>query len=151
MLKEFVETGHCLFADEAKDWKEAIRMSCQSLEADKTVEKGYAQQIVTCIETYGPYIVLMPGVAMPHAQEGAAGVNRTAIGFMKLKKPVSFEPGNPDKDAVLFFTLAACSSGQHMQNMVKLSEMLMNEKLVEELKKAEGPEDLLRLHEKYLV
>lgn len=150
MLKEFVEKKHYLFADEAKDWKEAIRMSCQSLEADKTVEKGYADQIVECVEKYGPYIVLMPGIAMPHSQEGAKGVHKTAIGFMKLKKPVSFDPEDPDKDAVLFFTLAACDSDHHMKNMVKLSELLMNEKLVEELKRAERPEDLLRLQEKYL-
>lgn len=150
MLREFVEKEHYLFADEAKDWEDAIRMSCISLEADGTVDHEYAEQIVECVKKYGPYIVLMPGVAMPHSQEGAKGVHKTAIGFMKLKKPVSFEPGDPDKDAVLFFTLAACDSEQHMQNMVKLSEMLMNEELVEELKNVEGPEDLLKLQEKYL-
>ena len=150
MLREFVEKKHYLFAEEAKDWEDAIRMSCRSLEADHTVDPEYAEQIVECVRKYGPYIVLMPGVAMPHSQEGARGVHSTAIGFMKLKQPVSFEPGDPDKDATLFFTLAACDSDQHMQNMVKLSEMLMNEDLVEELKKAETPEDLLRLQEKYL-
>ena len=87
---------------------------------------------------------------MPHSQEGAKGVHKTAIGFMKLKKPVSFDPEDPEKDATLFFTLAACDSDQHMQNMMKLSEMLMNEDLVKELMDAETPEDLLRLHEKYL-
>lgn len=150
MLKEFVEKGHYLFADSARDWQDAVRMSCRCLEADQTVERGYAEQIVRCVEKYGPYIVLMPGIAMPHAQEGAEGVHKTAIGFMKLRKPVSFAPGDPDKDAVLFFTLAACNSDQHMQNMVKLSEMLMNEQLVEELKRAEQPEDLLKLQKKYL-
>lgn len=150
MLREIVEKGHYLFADEAGDWKEAIRMSCRSLEADGTVEKEYAEQIVKCVETYGPYIVLMPGIAMPHAQEGAVGVHKTAIGFMKLKQPVSFDKEDSDKNATLFFTLAACNSDQHMQNMVKLSELLLNEELVEELKKAESPEELLRLQEKYI-
>lgn len=150
MLREFVEKKHYLFAEEAKDWEDAIRMSCKSLEADGTVEAEYAEQIVECVRKYGPYIVLMPGVAMPHSQEGAKGVHKTAIGFMKLKKPVSFDPEDPEKDATLFFTLAACDSDQHMQNMMKLSEMLMNEDLVKELMDAETPEDLLRLHEKYL-
>lgn len=150
MLREFVEKKHYLFAEEAKDWEDAIRMSCRSLEADHTVDKGYAEQIVECVRKYGPYIVLMPGVAMPHSQEGAQGVHKTAIGFMKLEKPVSFQPGDPDKDAALFFTLAACDSDHHMKNMVKLSEMLMNEDLVRELKSAKSPEDLLVLQEKYL-
>lgn len=36
MLREFVEQKHYKFAAEAPDWKEAIRMSCESLEADGT-------------------------------------------------------------------------------------------------------------------
>lgn len=150
MLKEFVEKKHYLFAEEAKDWEEAIRLSCKSLEADGTVEADYAEQIIECVKKYGPYIVLMPGVAMPHSQEGAKGVHKTAIGFMKLEKPVSFDPEDPEKDAKLFFTLASCDSEQHMQNMMKLSEMLMNEELVKELMNAKSPDDLVHLQEKYV-
>lgn len=150
MLREFVESKHYKFAEEAPDWREAIRMSCESLEADGTVEADYKDQIIACVEKYGPYIVIMPDVAMPHCQEGARGVHRTTIGFMKLEKPVSFEEGDPEKDARLFFTLASCNSDQHLENMTKLSAVLMNEDVVKELLEAKGPEDLLRIQEKYL-
>lgn len=150
MLREFVEKKHVLFADSAENWQDAIRMSCRTLVADGTVDDTYAEEIIRCVEKYGPYIVLMPGVAMPHSQEGAKGVNKTEIGFMKLKQPVSFDESDEEKEAVLFFTLASCDSDQHLQNMMKLSEMLMNEELVEELKKAETEADLLALQEKYL-
>ena len=69
---------------------------------------------------------------------------------MKLEKPVSFDPNDPEKDAQLFFTLASCNPDQHLNNMMRLSEMLMNEELVAELLKAEGPEGLLKLQEQYL-
>jgi len=150
MLKEFVENHHCKFAQSAKDWQEAVRMSCESLEADGTVEPNYKEDIIACVEKYGPYIVIMPNVALPHSQEGASGVNRTAVAFMKLEEPVSFEPGNPEKDAVLFFTLASCNPEQHMNNISRLSEMLMNEELVEALLKAENEGDLLDIQAKYL-
>lgn len=150
MLKEFVEMKHYKFADEAEDWKDAIRMSCESLEADNTVEANYKEDIIKCVEKYGPYIVIMPNVAMPHSQEGAVGVNKTAIGFMKLNKPVQFDPDDPEKDAQLFFTLASCNPEQHLSNMSRLSEMLMNEELVEALAKANTPEDLLELQKKYI-
>lgn len=150
MLREFVESKHYKFAEEAPDWRAAIRMSCESLEADGTVEADYKDQIISCVEKYGPYIVIMPDVAMPHCQEGARGVHKTTIGFMKLEKPVSFEEGDPEKDARLFFTLASCNSDQHLENMTKLSEVLMNEDVVKELLEAKGPEDLLRIQEKYL-
>lgn len=151
MLKEFVEMKHYKFAESAADWKEAIRMSCEPLESDGTVEENYKDEIIRCVEKYGPYIVIMPMVAMPHSQEGAEGVHKTAISFMKLKNPVSFEPGNPEMDAQLFFTLASCNPDQHLANMSRLSDMLMNEDLVEELKKAETASDLLTIDEKYLV
>lgn len=151
MLKEFVEMKHYKFAESAADWKEAICMSCEPLERDGTVEENYKDEIIRCVEKYGPYIVIMPMVAMPHSQEGAEGVRKTAISFMKLKNPVSFEPGNPEMDAQLFFTLASCNPEQHLANMSKLSDMLMNEELVKELKKAETPLDLLTINEKYLL
>lgn len=95
MLKEFIESKHYKFAESAKDWKDAIRMSCESLEADGTVEANY-------------------------------------------------------KDATLFFTLASCNPEQHLDNMSRLAEMLSNEELIEDRKKVKGPEDLLKLQEKYL-
>ncbi len=150
MLRTFVEQKHCKFAKCAKDWKDAVRMSCEVLEADGTVEANYKEDIIKCVEKYGAYIVLMPGLAMPHSQEGAAGVNKTAVAFMKLEEPVSFEEGDPDKEAVLFFTLASCNPEQHLDNMSRLSEMLMNEDIVEALFQARDENDLLEIQKKYL-
>ena len=150
VLREFVEKNHFRFADEAKDWKDAIRMSCETLEADGTVEENYKEDIIACVEKYGTYIMIAPNIAMPHAQEGARGVNKTEIAFMKLKKPVSFEPGNPEMEAQLFFTLASCNPDQHLDNMSRLSEMLCNEQLVAELAEAETTSDLLEIQKKYL-
>lgn len=150
MLREFVELKHYKFAKNAPDWKEAIRMSCESLEADGTIEGNYKEDIIRCVEKYGPYIVIIPNVAMPHSQEGATGVNKTAIGFMHLEEPVSFEEGNPELDAQIFFTLASCNSEQHLKNMSRLTEMLTNEALIEALADVTCPEDLLELQKKYL-
>ena len=125
-------------------------MSCESLEADGTIEANYKEDIIACVEKYGPYIVLMPNIAMPHSQEGAEGVHKTSIGFMKLDKPVSFDPEDLEKDAQLFFTLASCNPDQHMSNMVRLSELLMNEEVVAALLKAQTPEDLLEIQKQYL-
>ena len=150
MLKEFVEQGHFKFAREAADWEEAVRMSCETLERDGTVESNYKEDIISCIKKYGPYIIIMPNVAMPHSQECARGVHKTTIGFMKLDKAVSFAPGEEDKEAKLFFTLASCNPEQHLENMTKLSELLMNEGAVKALMQAQTPEDLLKIQEDYL-
>ena len=71
-------------------------------------------------------------------------------GIMGLEKPVSFDENDPEKDAQLFFTLASCNPEQHLNNMMKLSEMLMNEEVVKALKEAKTPEDLLEIQKTYL-
>lgn len=150
MLREFVDKRHYLFVDKIDTWQEAVRLSCKPLEQDGTVDESYAQSIIDCITKYGPYIIIMPDVAMPHSQENAKGVNNTAISFMKVEVPVHFDLEDPDKDARLFFTLASCDSKQHLENLKNLSQMLMNEDLVKELAEATTPEDLLAIQQKYL-
>lgn len=149
ILKDFVVKKHYKFADRADSWQDAIRMSCESLEADGTVDPNYKDEIIRCVTEYGPYIIIAPNIALPHSQEGATGVNKTAVGFMKLNEAVSFDPEDPEKDAQLFFTLASCNHEEHLDNIMKLSEMLMNEELVHDLEAANSAEDLLRLDEKY--
>ena len=59
MLRDFVENKHYKFAEEAKDWRDAIRMSCESLEADGTVDANYKEDIIACVEKHGPYLSLI--------------------------------------------------------------------------------------------
>lgn len=120
-------------------------MSCKPLEADGTVDKRYAELIIECVNKYGPYIVLFENYAMPHSTENAEGVFGTAIGFMKLEKPVSFDPNDPSKDAKVFFTLAAANKDEHVENMQALFEMLTDEALLEALLQVKSVEDLKAL------
>lgn len=149
LLKEIVESKRFNFIGDASDWRDAIRQSCKPLEADGTVTEGYAAEIIACVEQYGPYIAIMPGFALPHAMENSACVNGTAISFMKVEKPVSFDDGDPEKSATVFFTLAASDSEQHLKNMKQLFKMLTNEDLCAALLQARSPEDLLELADRY--
>jgi PTS system ascorbate-specific IIA component len=149
LLKTFVEKKHYLFAEKAKDWRDSIYMSCKPLEADGTIDERYADEIIACVEEHGAYIVIIPGICIPHSMEGALGVNETAIGFMKLEEPVSFDDSDPEKSATVFFTLAAKNHDAHLSNMQQLFQMLSDDDLVEDLFNVKGPEDLLALDEKY--
>jgi len=149
LLKTFVDQNHYLFAEKAESWQDSIRMGCKPLEADGTLDASYADEIIACIVKHGPYIVIIPGIAIPHSMEGAKGVNKTAIGFMKLEHPVSFDDSDPEKSATVFFTLASENHEAHLANMQQLFQMLSDDDLLEELFKVKKPEDLLRLDEKY--
>ena len=151
MLRELVEKKHTIFADKARGWQEAIRMSCTPFVADGTAEEGYAEEVIRCIEQYGPYIVLIPGVAMPHSQENGPLVHGTGVSFMRLKEPVCFDPEDEDKWADLFFAIAANDPEAHLENIKGLMEIFQNEELLDKLRAATCDEDLLALSEQYEV
>lgn len=145
LLKEIYEKGHYAFTEGPFTWQEAVRECCRPLEADGTVDAVYADEIIACLEKHGPYIVLLPGVAMPHSTENAHGCNATAIGFMRCANPVHFEEGNPEKDATIFFTLCDTDPDAHLANMQRLYAVLSNEEAIERLKNATSPEELLEI------
>ena len=145
VLQDIVEKKHYLFVDEEMTWQEAVRRSALSLVEDGSVEADYYKQIVSCIEKYGPYVVFEHNVAMPHSSENAQGVHKTGIGFMVNKKMVDFgEEDGEKKEAKLFFTLAACNPEEHMHNIEQLSQIFMNEPLLDALMEANTPEDILK-------
>ena len=93
----------------AKDWKEAVQLSVQPLIDSGAVKPEYYDAIIESTEQYGPYYILMPGMAMPHARP-EAGVLRDSFSLITLKEPVQFSDG---KEVRILVTLAATSSKIH--------------------------------------
>ncbi len=147
LLRELVEKKRVCFHEEIDNWEDAIRESCVPLLTEGAIETVYVDKMIASVKEFGPYIVFAPNIAMPHSQQGAEGVNETAISFMKVEKPVSFEEGNPEKDARLFFVLASQNNEQHMANMEKLAMLLMTENFTEKMLAVKSVEDILRLDE----
>lgn len=149
MLKYFVENNRTCYHQKFDTWEEAIQASCEPLIKEGAIDSEYVEAIIACVNKYGPYIVIAPNIAMPHSTESAPGVYKTAISFMKVEQPVHFDPNDPEKDARLFFVLASVNHEQHLENMMNLSELLMNEELVEDLLQATSDEDLIKIAEKH--
>lgn len=152
VLKTIVAEKHYRFEDRVDSWQEAIRLSALSLAADGSVEEDYYQQIVNCVEKYGPYVVFEHQVAMPHSQEDTTGVHKSGVGFMRVKEPVSFglDSEGEEKTAQLFFTLAACGPLDHLNNIQQLAALFCNEELLDALIAAETPEDILEAESMYV-
>ena len=150
MLNYFYENDLIqLSQTEPKDWEEAIQISCQTLLDKAIINQTYVDEIISCVKEFGPYIVIVPGVAMPHSSEKSQGVFGTAISFTKMPGAVVFEEGNDEKNASLFFTLAAKNSEEHMENISNLSELLMTEGLIEDLCAVQTMTDYKGVMQKY--
>ena len=149
LLGELIANKRVRFFEKAANWEDAVRLSCNSLVEDGTINGEYAEEIISAVHEHGPYMVLMPGFALPHAIKGSANAHGTAIAFTKLSRSVSFDKDNREKDASVFFTLAARDSEEHLKNMRKLWKMLTNEELCADLLKVSSPEELAALDIKY--
>ena len=131
VLKDIVEKKHYRFIDgEGVTWQEGVRLSAESLVADGTVSPDYYKQIIACIEKYGPYVVFEHNIC------------EKMIDFGK-------DEDGEQKEANLFFTLSAANPEEHMNNISQLSDIFMNDELIDALAAARTPEDILAADEKY--
>lgn len=149
LLKELVENKLTGYQESFDNWKDAVVANGEVLKKEGYIEDAYVDAVIACIEKYGPYIVIAPNIAMPHSTEGAPGVLKTGIGFMKVNQPVHFDENDPEKDARLFFMLASNDSEAHLNNMMQLADMLSNDDLVADLLECQNDEDVLKVAEKY--
>ena len=149
LLTQMLDAGHVNFKERCADWRSAIRAGCEPLVASGAVDAAYADEIIASVEQYGPYIVIAPDIAMPHAQGNVASVHQTAVSFMKVHEAVAFAADDRDKDARLFFTLASQNHEQHLENMSMLATMLDNEALIADLLTAQNNDELRNIAAKY--
>lgn len=124
-LKEsLIENNSILLKADAATWQEAIKLGTDMLVASQAIKPSYYEAIIHCVKTMGPYIIIAPNFAMPHARP-EDGVNRTAFALVTLNKPVYFD-GEPEPVDVLI-TLAGSTSDEHMQGLMEVTQVLDDE------------------------
>lgn len=120
---------------------------------NEMVDKYHAEGIVTDADEYRQDILkreaesttgIGEGIAMPHAKDSA--VTRATVLFAKSAKGVDFNAldGQP---VHLFFMIAAPegANNEHLAALAALSSLLINPKLVADLKQAKTPDEVLDL------
>ncbi|MCQ9120576.1 MULTISPECIES: PTS sugar transporter subunit IIA [Rodentibacter] len=122
MLKESLIANNSIKLNQtASDWKAAIKIGTDLLEASGAIEPRYYDTIISNIEKMGPYIILAPGLAMPHARP-EEGVIKTAFALVTLKEPIYFDGEN--EPVYVLITLAGSDSDQHMQGLMEITQVL---------------------------
>ena len=149
LLRDLVEKGLTSYEKSFDNWRDSIRGNGEVLKKEGYIDDEYVDAVIACIEKFGPYIVIIPNVAMPHSTEGAPGVFKTGIGFMKVEEPVHFDDNDPSKDARLFFMLASNNPDEHLENMSQLADILSNDDLVADLLNVTNDDELLAVADKY--
>ena len=125
--------------ERAADWKDAVRKSVMPLEEGGYVKPEYKEAIISGIEKLGPYIVIAPSIALPHAR-AEQGVLKSQIAITLFRNEVQFN--REDAAAQLFVALAAADSDSHLKALMFISELLQDNKMVEQILNSKDTETL---------
>ena len=118
-----------------------------ALLANGKIEQRYVNAIKATHKKIGPYYVLAPKIAMPHARP-EDGVNEDALQLTVFKKGVDF--GSADNGNVYFsMTLAALNSDSHVQTIMALSELFQNDDHIDSIIAAENKAEIIDILKKY--
>ena len=142
LLKDLIDKTAIIKDDESEDWESAIRKASIPLIKNKKILPDYPENIIKGAKLHGPYFVVAPGIAIPHARPEEGALEK-ALGISILKKPVSFldSPNNPVK---YLFTLSMTSSQGHLEALAQLVELLEKKEFLDCLDKAKNSETIYK-------
>ncbi len=123
-------------------WEDAIHLAASPLLQKKFIEPRYLNQIISNINAYGTYMILTPGVIMPHARP-EDGALRTAMSLLRVDDGVMFP--NNNEPVYLFFVLAATDGDSHLDAIVALATLLESEENIAMIKKAPNTDAIHKL------
>lgn len=140
-------TEHLLTANtirlkaEAADWKEAVRLGVDLLVAAGRVEPRYCDAIIAMTEQLGPWYVLAPGLAMPHARP-EEGVRQDGFALVTLATPVAF--GSDDNDPIDILIVLAATSAKTMneESIVQVATLFDDDDRVRRIRAATSRAEL---------
>jgi mannitol/fructose-specific phosphotransferase system IIA component (Ntr-type) len=148
MLKEILPADSIRFANGFSDWRQAVRAACEPLLARGAIIPAYIDAIIDNVEQIGPYIVICPDVAIPHARP-EAGARAIAMSLLKTATPVQFSD-DPEQHVHMLFAFSATDTHSHRDALRELSNLLMDEKLFSQLQAASTTEEVHALIAKAL-
>jgi PTS system ascorbate-specific IIA component len=120
--KDFISKENVVLNHDFACWQDAILFAGNLLISSGCISQAYRDDMIKVVEEYGPYIVIMPGIALAHARpNGNVFVNQIAL--VSMPKGVDF--GNTKNDPVHFlFAIAARTDKEHMMIFKTLAGFL---------------------------
>ncbi|MGY5956135.1 PTS sugar transporter subunit IIA [Kosakonia sp. BK9b] len=147
MLNQWLNGKTVQLLDSVENWPQALEMCARPLLAAGIITPDYVTAIVAQHHKLGPYYVLAPGLAMPHArpEEGATGLG---LSLLKLQCGVAF--GAQDFDPVdTIIMLAAPDKHSHIEMIATLAELFSNDEDMQLLHRASTLEEINKIIERY--
>lgn len=140
MITTWLPAENIQIVDSVSDWKQAIRLSAQPLLAKETMTEAYIDAIFNSHQELGPYYVLAPGLAMPHARP-EQGAIKNGLSLLHIKQGVSFDAEENDPVYVVIM-LCALSGDEHINMITALADIFSDDERLSALLKASSIEGI---------
>ncbi|TWM73232.1 Ascorbate-specific PTS system EIIA component [Bacillus licheniformis] len=147
VLKDLLTDETIQMADQIKGWEEAIQTAAKPLLDKEVILKEYTDAMIDNVKTMGPYMIIGPEIAIPHARP-EKGVQKVGMSLLKLKEPVYFLD-DEQYPVRLLFCIAAVDHTTHLKALSQLTRLLSNKENQDSLKETESLEHIKRLIEAY--
>ncbi|WP_232698763.1 BglG family transcription antiterminator [Brevibacillus daliensis] len=142
-LSDLLPKEHIRLVHSVSSWQEAIRQASIPLVENGSINTGYVDTMIKKVEEYGPYIVIAPQVAIPHARP-IDGVNRVGMSLLLIKQAVSFSD-DPENSVHLVITLATTDNESHIKALSQLTTLLSDKETLQKLLTTGSVDDILAL------
>ncbi len=131
------------------NWEDAVRAVGRLLVNAGVAEECYIQGMIDVVEEFGPYIVLLDGIAVAHARPDM-GSKKIGLALITLRKPVVF--GNPDHDPVsVVFGLCALDHSSHIDLIQEMATLFEKEDKFREAVTCETKEEVIKKIKEILI
>ncbi|MEQ1962608.1 PTS sugar transporter subunit IIA [Xenorhabdus khoisanae] len=147
MLKTLLTSDVIQWFSCAKDWREAIAIACQPLIDNGAIEPSYIEAIYRSHEEIGPYYVVGPGIAIPHARP-EQGANRLALSLTVFHQGVAF--GSESNDPIkLLIVFATTNSNSHIEVLAELAELFDDQQEINQLMHSSSRDEIFSIVQGY--
>jgi len=143
MITTWLPAENIQIVDSVSDWKQAIRLSAQPLLAKETMTEAYIDAIFNSHQELGPYYVLAPGLAMPHARP-EQGAIKNGLSLLHIKQGVSFD-AEENEPVYVVIMLCALSGDEHINMITALADIFSDDERLSALLKASSIEEIQRV------
>lgn len=143
-LKSVLKMDNVSLINQDMGWEQAVRLATKPLVEQGYVEERYPDEIIKNTLEFGPYYILVEGVAFLHVRP-EQGVIKDQIAVTVNKSSVKFSEDDPSRRANLLITFAAEGSESHLEIMQALAEILTDEERTRKIIEANSEEEIYQL------
>ena len=140
MLEQYLSASRILTGARADSLEEAVLLCGGLLTTDGAASEHYPQAMLETVRELGPYAVMAPGVAVPHARPDRGGLF-PAVALVFLREPIPFESSNGPVRVIAGF--CGVDDESHMALLSALIPLISNRALLESAAAAKTPEEVL--------